>query len=59
MDLLLRLEGTALALFDRTSGERLLTESGAERQAREAERAEAAAEIKRLRRLLKDGGGED
>lgn len=54
LDLRLRLEGTSLALFDRTTGERLLTESEAERQAREAERVAAAAEIERLRSLLNE-----
>ena len=62
LDLLLRLENGALALFDRTSGDRLLTEGEAERAAREAEqaaraaeqaaRAAAEAEVQRLRKLL-------
>ncbi|MBW3543691.1 MAG: Uma2 family endonuclease, partial [Planctomycetes bacterium] len=66
LDLLLRLEGRDLWLFDRGSGERLLTEVEAgraaleaERGAREAERAarEAAeAEAAHLRKLLRERG---
>ena len=55
LNLLLRLEDGRLALFDRTTGERLLTEGEAERAAREAEqtaRTAAEAEVQRLRKLL-------
>lgn len=44
LGLLLRLESTSLCLFDRESGERLLTENEAERQARELERQAREAE---------------
>ncbi|HUG90819.1 MAG TPA: Uma2 family endonuclease [Planctomycetaceae bacterium] len=69
LNLLLRLEESRLALFDRTTGERLLTEGEAgeaaqqalavERAAREAEqraRESAEAEVERLRKLLEQTG---
>jgi Uma2 family endonuclease len=66
LNLLLRLEDGRLCLFDRTTGERLLTEGEAERAAREAEqrareaeqraRETAEAEIERLKKLLNRNG---
>ncbi|HUG91896.1 MAG TPA: Uma2 family endonuclease [Planctomycetaceae bacterium] len=69
LNLLLRLDDGRLCLFDRTTGEQLLTEGEAERQAREVEqqareaerraRLAAEAEVRRLRKLLRgrNGGG--